>query len=661
MSLQNIAPISWSHSRDQIWGERFKDPEAEKRRREEAARKKQDEEDDEWVRNGGDMYGKYYNEWPWDRWKREARQKRLQARHKEWLRQEDIKKAEADERRKKQEAKAREDRERQEKLKKMRLNKLRIAAHIRNTRPKWFDVDRFALSRTEQYFYLLKQEQSKVRVSKYDEDEYKRVIETKGHIKIEDNKVIFDITPEKFYGTPRYVKYSDRTFVIGDRKPWSAYQAFKFTLSEKPLRKIILNGMTTPQTVLLSSELCKDMYPKNHGGDFTNNIATPIEVSTFGHESVCLSEIIYQPYSWDNMREGSNEIAIGMEGYVENYTGFIDFRYQSAERIDIANNFCYWKLYVMEGAQKKTYYIHGMYKTEEIPTGHKAVRLFTSYTPIFKGRDPIPDPGWTGTVDFDKIDYSNNDPTVNTQVLQVWLENKVVRRKEQKVRTCKIPTGYYSDVANLFKKINDCIESVLVNDFKVVTKAPKIKHVNNDSVYWVMFTECMQKATVITSGAFMKDTQFAIKLPQEIQHILGFTQYLSHDIGWVSPYVEANPIEEVKSLIGEWRGTSTDKSVGILSAEWAWDLTKNTIRAFWVWCDIIQPNIVNDKMAPLLRIVPVDVSENQISYAMFGNLHYARLNSGKIQKIRIWITEDPDTEPIKFRGEVIVRLQFGTI
>jgi hypothetical protein len=400
------------------------------------------------------------------------------------------------------------------------------------------------------------------------------------------------------------------------------------------------------------------MYPKNHGGDFTNNIATPIEVSTFGHESVCLSEIIYQPYSWDNIREGSNEIEVGVEGYVENYTGYVDFRYESAERVDLPSNFCYWKLHVMVEGIKKTYFTHDIHKSDDPPSGFKDLSLFYNY-------NWVPGPrgygaGWTDSVQFDKIDYSTNDPAANTRVFKVWLENKPVRFRGQKVFTCKIPTGYYSDVANLFKKINDCIESVFTNNIKVVTTAPKIKHVNNDNVYWVMFTECMQKATVITSGAFMKDTNFAIKLPQEIQHILGFTQYLSHDIGWVSPYVEANPVEEVKSLI-EWRGTSTDKSVGILSAEWPWDLTKNTIRAFWVWCDIIQPNIVNDQMLPLLRIVLVDISENQISYAMFGNLHYARLNSGKIQKIRIWITEDPDKQPIKFRGEVIVKLQFGTI
>ncbi len=46
---------------------------------------------------------------------------------------------------------------------------------------------------------------------------------------------------------------------------------------------------------------------------------------------------------------------------------------------------------------------------------------------------------------------------------------------------------------------------------------------------------------------------------------------------------------------------------------------------------------------------------------MNGNLHCARLNSGKLLKIRIWIIEDPDSVPIKFRSGVTVRLQFGQI
>src|SRR3981189_1730966 len=65
------------------------------------------------------------------------------------------------------------------------------------------------------------------------------------------------------------------------------------------------------ETLVISSELSKDLYPENNGGSFKNELAPPL-VFESGH--VKINDLAYVPGSWDNVRENSNEITIQMRG-----------------------------------------------------------------------------------------------------------------------------------------------------------------------------------------------------------------------------------------------------------------------------------------------------------------------------------------------------------
>src|SRR3981189_175389 len=67
------------------------------------------------------------------------------------------------------------------------------------------------------------------------------------------------------------------------------------------------------ETLVISSELSKDLYPENNGGSFTNEMAQPL-VFESGH--VKINDLAYVPGFWDNVRENSNEITIKMRGYL---------------------------------------------------------------------------------------------------------------------------------------------------------------------------------------------------------------------------------------------------------------------------------------------------------------------------------------------------------
>ena len=52
----------------------------------------------------------------------------------------------------------------------------------------------------------------------------------------------------------------------------------------------------------LSSELCKDVHPRNNGCEFTNELNVPLNFSA-GNWHVAATELIYEPSFWQNVRK----------------------------------------------------------------------------------------------------------------------------------------------------------------------------------------------------------------------------------------------------------------------------------------------------------------------------------------------------------------------
>src|SRR5277367_4107126 len=67
------------------------------------------------------------------------------------------------------------------------------------------------------------------------------------------------------------------------------------------------------EIVYLSNSFCKKDFPNNQAGNFQNKLNKSLTFKTKG--KVALSEILYTPGSWDNVRSGNNTIGIEISNY----------------------------------------------------------------------------------------------------------------------------------------------------------------------------------------------------------------------------------------------------------------------------------------------------------------------------------------------------------
>src|SRR5271156_6546329 len=78
----------------------------------------------------------------------------------------------------------------------------------------------------------------------------------------------------------------------------------------------ILNLLNCPMShsVLLSNSFCQDEYPENQGCEFTNQLNQPLDLS-YGKWGVNLSEIIYEPYFWSNIRKSDTYLDVSVSKF----------------------------------------------------------------------------------------------------------------------------------------------------------------------------------------------------------------------------------------------------------------------------------------------------------------------------------------------------------
>src|ERR1700727_569492 len=71
-------------------------------------------------------------------------------------------------------------------------------------------------------------------------------------------------------------------------------------------------------SIVLSSAFCKDEYPQNNGCEFTNELNFPLN---FDKEQWCVSmtEMIYEPDFWENIRESFSNVEINISDFQSHY------------------------------------------------------------------------------------------------------------------------------------------------------------------------------------------------------------------------------------------------------------------------------------------------------------------------------------------------------
>ena len=85
-------------------------------------------------------------------------------------------------------------------------------------------------------------------------------------------------------------------------------------------------------------------------------------------------------------------------------------------------------------------------------------------------------------------------------------------------------------------------------------------------------------------------------------------------------------------------------------------MTGSTI---YVYCDIVEPQIVGDTSAQLLKIIPVQGKFGDIIAKTFTNIQYVPIRTKSFEVVKVLFRNDTG-DPVPFeRGKVVITLQFG--
>ena len=87
------------------------------------------------------------------------------------------------------------------------------------------------------------------------------------------------------------------------------------------------------------------------------------------------------------------------------------------------------------------------------------------------------------------------------------------------------------------------------------------------------------------------------------------------------------------------------------------DLTRG-LHSFFVYCDIVEHQLVGDANVPLLRSLAVKGNIGDVVDHAFDNVHYMGLSRSTFQELHIHITDDTGKEVPFDSGRVIVKLHF---
>src|SRR3981189_3233877 len=87
------------------------------------------------------------------------------------------------------------------------------------------------------------------------------------------------------------------------------------------------------------------------------------------------------------------------------------------------------------------------------------------------------------------------------------------------------------------------------------------------------------------------------------------------------------------------------------------DLSRNDVTSLWISCDAVDTSCVGNVQIPLLQLVPAVGNNTIASFERFGMLHGKRINKGRVNTIKIWITETFEGKPKHFREPVVISLE----
>jgi hypothetical protein len=189
-----------------------------------------------------------------------------------------------------------------------------------------------------------------------------------------------------------------------------------------------------------------------------------------------------------------------------------------------------------------------------------------------------------------------------------------------------IPEALYETPQQLVQTLNDKATDVLGE-----TQRNKIHFVYN--VLLRKFTACVSQG-------------YMVRFPKHLAIVLGLGDMettLKHSKG-----VDVENRENGSRLVYDG-----DKIIPPLCM----DLERG-LHTFFVYCDLLEHQLVGDAHVPLLRSIAVSGKSGEVIAKSFDNIHYVGLSRSTFQDIHIHITDDTGVRVPFEQGRVIVKLHF---
>src|SRR5277367_5344745 len=440
------------------------------------------------------------------------------------------------------------------------------------------------------------------------------------------------------------------------------------------------------EIVYLSNSFCKKDFPNNQAGNFQNKLNKSLTFKTKG--KVALSEILYTPGSWDNVRQGNNAIGIEISNY-PTYDGVFALKelfVYSIETIAAGqpgyNDVVYAVVRYTNGKQTGFNYVAYyagviasapfqrlivVIKQTKID-GYTNDTTYAIYDSIYKNDVRDGKIYWHYKLPFDVVLKKSTKYNIKS----VWIMNFEPKYIGTPVRTTKfLPLRNYEDV-NTFLEIltencNDALEELLKEH-----AIPRILEwpypsiftwPNNDAKkknWLIIFYNDIQlvqdvkrkagEGRVRLGTASDYPVKVKITLPSSIAYMLGLTEHLNLPGKYWDNNHSHNTTAKYRKI-----------SYNIWEAETTPNLKRNTLRSICLFSDIIDSNFVGDMQMPLMRMLPIDSTTNQIPASFFIIQTYFNVNKINVETIKIWITEQLDGEPILFNSDIFIKLVFDNV
>lgn len=186
----------------------------------------------------------------------------------------------------------------------------------------------------------------------------------------------------------------------------------------------------------------------------------------------------------------------------------------------------------------------------------------------------------------------------------------IIHKLSGDVLDLKIPSGYYSTIKDITEALQWTIRTTLLN-----VKYPEL----GDSIIFSYNTYMKRASIKLDSGLISK-----IILSTHLQNVLGFKEHI---------------LTETKY------------------AEYPWDL-RGGFDSIYVYCNIVEPQIVGDILAPLLRTVKIEGSHFDIVEKIFNTPHYIPVATKDITDMEIGLKTDTNSYVNFLTGKTVVKLHF---